>query len=57
VFALAYDRRGVVIGGGDTYLDAIRAKGRSDVEVRVTVPAAPARVELYATLSSISTFR
>jgi hypothetical protein len=57
VFALAYDRRGAVIGGGDTYLDAVRAKGRSDVEVRVIVPTAPARVELYATLSNLSEFR
>ena len=57
VSAIAYDKRGAIIGGGDTFLDVVRARHSSDVEVGLTTGSEPARVELYARLSNLSEFR
>ena len=54
VSAIAYDAAGNIIGGGFTYVDFVPALGRAAVEVSVTVSAAPARVELYPTISRLT---
>lgn len=57
VSGIAYDRRGRIIGGGDTYLDRVRGGHSSAVEVGLTTGSQPSHVELYANLSTISEFR
>jgi hypothetical protein len=57
VFAIAYDRRGAIIGGGNTFLDFVRAGHSGRVEVNITTDSPPAAVELYACLSVLSEFR
>ena len=54
VCALAYNESGEIIGSGYTYLDFVPANSRSAVSVSVTVAGVPAKVELYATVSSLS---
>jgi len=54
VNALAYNEAGEIIGSGYTYLDFVPANSRSAVSVSVTVAGVPAKVELYATISSLS---
>lgn len=56
VTAIAYDENDNIIGSGYAYLDFIPASGTSAAEVYVTVIGVPARVELYARLSSFSEF-
>lgn len=51
VSAIAYDARGVIIGGGQKILDRVPANGQATAEVLVTVNGFPARVEMYPTLS------
>ncbi|MGI8856499.1 MAG: hypothetical protein ACR2JW_12165 [Thermomicrobiales bacterium] len=50
VSAIAYDDRGVIIGGGQKALDRVPANGQA-AEVPVTVVGSPARVEMYPTIS------
>lgn len=52
--AVAYDDAGNIIGGGYTYVDFIPSSGQSGIDVSIKVPVAPARVELYPTLSGLS---
>lgn len=54
VTALAYDEADQIIGGGFTFLDFVPPQGSSAVSVTISVGATPARVELYASLSSLS---
>ena len=54
VTALAYNEAGDIIGGGYTYLDFIPANSKSAVSVSITVAGIPAKVELFATVSSLS---
>ncbi len=51
VSAIAYDDRGVIIGGGQKALDRVPANGVTAAEVPVTVTGTPARVELYPTIA------
>jgi hypothetical protein len=53
VYAVAYDAKGNLIGGGYTYLNFVPANGQAPIEVYVTVAAKPAKVELFAALSSL----
>jgi hypothetical protein len=52
--AVAYDESGSIIGGGFSYVDLVPANGQAAAEVSVTVPGKPAKIELYAALSSLS---
>jgi len=54
VSAIAYNEAGDIIGGGYTYLDFVPAKSKSAVSVYVTVSETPAKVELYASVTSLS---
>jgi hypothetical protein len=54
VSAVTYDGNGAVNGGGYTYLDFVPANGQAAVEVLVAVSGTPVKVELFATLSSLS---
>jgi hypothetical protein len=54
VSAVPYDAAGRIIGGGWTFLDFVPANDKSAVEVSVISSSEPARVELYATTSSLS---
>lgn len=56
VNALAFDEAGQIIGGGFTFLDFIPAQGSSPVSVSITSAAAPATVQLYTSVSSLSDF-
>jgi hypothetical protein len=50
VYAIVYEARDVIIGGGQKVIDRILgAGGQAGIEVTVTVIGNPARVELYAT--------
>ena len=52
VYAIAYDARGVIIGGGRKLVDRVPgAGGQAPADVTVTVIGIPARVELYATFA------
>jgi hypothetical protein len=55
VFAVAYDAAGAVIGGGSQYVQSIPAGGELPVTLWVKVTATPARIDLFAALSAIST--
>jgi hypothetical protein len=49
VYAIAYDGRGVIIGGGQKLVDrAPGAGGQAPVDVTITTVGIPTRVELYA---------
>lgn len=54
VFAVGYDADGAIIGGGLAFIDVLPASGEAPVEVALAVGGQPARVELFATLSSTS---
>jgi len=54
VFAVGYDAADAIIGGGFAFVEALPAHGEAPVEVALAVGGEPARVELYATLSSSS---
>ncbi len=56
VAALLYDRAGMIIGGGTTYVDFLPASGTLPVEIFVSGSADPARVEVYPALSGLSVF-
>jgi hypothetical protein len=56
VSAIAYDGAGNIIGGGRTYLDFVPAGGAAVAEVGIATAGPPARLELYAGVSSISGF-
>ena len=53
VSAICYDEAGEIIGGGFTYLDFVLANGKAAVEVSIASAEAPARTELYATVSGL----
>ncbi len=54
--AIAYDANNNIIGGGFTFVDFVPGNGRAAAEVSVTTSAAPANVELYGILTSLSDF-
>jgi hypothetical protein len=54
VAAIAYDDAGKIIGGGYTYLSFVPASGQSAVMMSVTTQGEPAKVEVYAGFSSLS---
>ncbi len=55
VSAVAYDDAGQIIGGGFTYLNFLLAGGATGVRVSIEGLSQVARVEVYATLSGLST--
>jgi hypothetical protein len=54
ITAVAFDDQGEVIGGGYTYLNFLGPNSKSAVGVSVRVNQDPAKVELYAAVSSYS---
>ncbi|MEI2618794.1 MAG: FxLYD domain-containing protein [Thermomicrobiales bacterium] len=54
VFAVGYDASGAIIGGGLATIETLPARGEATVDVALAVGGEPARVELYAALSSSS---
>jgi len=56
VSAILYDGTGRIIGAGFTFADFIPANGQSAVDMSVTYTGTPAKVELYAVLSSLSDY-
>ncbi len=54
VTAVAYDKEGKVIGGGFTYLDFLPANGQAGVEVSINTEGEPDKVDLVASISSLS---
>ncbi len=56
VSAIAYNDAGDIIGGGYTYLDFVPANAQSAAEVRITATGVPTKVELYPTITSLTTF-
>jgi len=54
VTAIAYDDQGSIVGGGYTYLDFLPGGGQAGVEVSVNIKGTPAKVDLAATVSSLS---
>lgn len=54
VFAVGYDADDRIIGGGFASIEMLDARGQAPVEVALAVGGEPARVELFATLSSTS---
>lgn len=56
IAALVYNADDEIVGGGFTYLDFVPANGKTAVEVSVHPRGSVARSELYATLSSFSSF-
>lgn len=54
VSALAFDEAGHIIGGGFTFIDAIPAAANEPVSVPLSVSVPPARVELFAAVTSTS---
>ena len=55
VSAVALDTAGEIIGGGFAYLGFVPASGQTGVQVLVTTSAEPATVELFASISSLTT--
>jgi hypothetical protein len=51
---VAYDQNDKVIGGGRRYADLIPANGQAEVEVPLYLAQTPARLELYAGITSIT---
>jgi hypothetical protein len=52
VYAVAYDARGVIVGGGQKRIDRIPgAGGQAGVDVTMTVLSVPDHIELYATFA------
>ncbi len=54
--AVAYDANNAIIGSGFTYLNFIPAGGSSAASTSVTSSAPPDHVELYASISGLTTF-
>ena len=54
VNAVAYDKDGKIIGGGNTYVDFVPAEGQTAFEIRVNLPQAPARIDAYPSFTSIT---
>ena len=54
VNAVAYDKDGKIIGGGNTYVDFVPAEGQTAFEIRVKLPQAPARIDAYPSFTSIT---
>lgn len=52
--AVAYDANNKIIGSGYTYLSFIPAKGSSGVSMSMTSSATPDHVELYASISGLT---
>ncbi len=53
VYAVAYDAKGAIMGGGFTYLNFVPANGQAPVEVQVSVDAKPSKVELFPVISDL----
>jgi len=53
--AVVYNQEGNIIGGGSMYIQSIPASEVAPAKVSVLVMGTPARVELYAGISNIST--
>jgi hypothetical protein len=53
-YVLAYDSAGKIIGGGFTFLDFVPANGQTAAEVSVKVNGTPGKIEMYATVSGLS---
>ncbi|MDD5368132.1 MAG: FxLYD domain-containing protein [Anaerolineaceae bacterium] len=56
VAAVAYDKSGVIIGGGYTYLSFLPASGQAPVDISMVVKGNPDKVEIYPGLSGLSDF-
>jgi hypothetical protein len=56
VSAVLFDAEGNIIGSGYTFLDFVPGNGQAAVEMTVTSDGAPATVELYTTVTSMSEF-
>ncbi len=54
VCAIIYDLAGEIIGGGYTYLDFVPGNGKAAVEIPVSVAGVVAKVEIYASVYSLS---
>ncbi|HLI51000.1 MAG TPA: hypothetical protein VKU87_04340 [Thermomicrobiaceae bacterium] len=54
VSAVTYDASGKINGGGFTFVDFVPAGGHAAATVQVTTSGKPAKVELYAVLTSLS---
>ncbi len=54
IFAVAYDAQGQIIGGGATIGDLVPAGREAEVEVFITSAGDPARIELFASTSSLT---
>ncbi len=52
VTVIAYDASGNVIGGGSTYIDNVPANGQVAIEIPLSVPQDPAKLEIYPSFSS-----
>jgi hypothetical protein len=57
VSALAYDASGTIVGGGSTVVDVVPARGQKTVLVPFVTSSSPDRVELYATITTATSFR
>jgi len=55
IVAVGFDDSQKIIGGGYTYLDFVRAGGNSGTKISFKSSQAPTKIELYPSLSSIST--
>lgn len=53
ISAVAYNASGVIVGGGFTFQDFVPARGQSATSFSVTTNGTPARIELYASISSL----
>jgi hypothetical protein len=51
---VAFDSEDAIIGGGFTYLDFVPASGQTGVITSVTASESPARVEMFASISSLT---
>jgi hypothetical protein len=56
VAAVVYDETGKIIGGGFTFLNFALANAQAPVAVSVAYAGAPAKVELYPAITSLSSF-
>ena len=55
-YALAYDGKGALIGGGSTYINFIPADGQAPVEISVITSGEPATIQVFASVSGLSSF-
>ena len=54
VSAIAYNDAGDIIGGGFTFVDFVPASAQAAAEVSITTSGTPAQVELYPTITSLT---